>query len=370
MMPARQNDAASGTADDEEVATAVTRLLGRGVSELTEIAPGLGTRRFLRARLADGAPQSVIVRIEDPASPTTTVMGIAAEPPLEPLRSFLETAGLPVPRRYGTDPEHGIEILEDVGERSLETASHELSDEARRRLYHAACALIPRLQALRASASEVPAFGRHLDARLIATKARKLVEWTLPVVFGRAATPAERDVVESAFARIGAVCESAPGRLAHRDFKAANLHVRSDESLVMIDLQGAFLAPPEYDAVCLLRDSHVLLPEPEVEAHAAWLRAALPDAPSADEFARRFDLITLVRVAKDLSHYLDAAHTRGDRRYLQWTPTALANLRAAAARAGGRESAYLDLAELFETIAAHPSQAIRDASGSSDGERR
>ena len=44
----------------------------------------------------------------------------------------------------------------------------------------------------------------------------------------------------------------------------------------------------------------------------------------SDRYFDHFDLITLVRVAKDLSHYLDAAHTRGDRRYLQWTPTALA----------------------------------------------
>ena len=57
-----------------------------------------------------------------------------------------------------------------------------------------------------------------------------------------------REVVVTAFRRIAATCREAPLRLAHRDFQSANLHVRSAGAhagrLVMIDLQGALLAPP------------------------------------------------------------------------------------------------------------------------------
>jgi len=161
-------------------------------------------------------------------------------------------------------------------------------------------------------------------------------------------------VVFRAFARIAAECDGAPQRLAHRDFKAANLHLRSDgegtKELVMIDIQGAFLAPPEYDLVCLLRDSHVPLPEPAVQAHAEQTRIDLPDAPGTEEFERRFDWLTLVRVAKDVSHYLHAARERGDTRYLAWVPTALANLRSAARRAAERDPAFGELWRLIEAL--------------------
>ena len=53
---------------------------------------------------------------------------------------------------------------------------------------------------------------------------------------------------------------------------------------MLLDLQGAWLAPPEYDLVCLLRDSYVELPEPEIAQHLAAIRPALPDAPAPEEF--------------------------------------------------------------------------------------
>ena len=74
------------------------------------------------------------------------------------------------------------------------------------------------------------------------------------------------------------------------------------------------------------------LPEAEVADHLAGVRPRLPDAPAPDDFARRFDLLTLVRVAKDISHYVDAAVRRGDRRYLPLLPTGVGNLSAAAER--------------------------------------
>jgi aminoglycoside/choline kinase family phosphotransferase len=354
MMPERDGDASFTLPGENQVAGTVSRLLGRRVSDVSEIVPGLGARRFLRIRLEGSGVRSVIARLEDPSASTHGPMGIASEPPLEPLRGFLEGAGLPVPARLAADESLGLELLEDVGDRSLERAAREVTADERQRLYRAACALIPRLQTLRAQAGEIPAFGRRLDAALIATKATKFAEWTLPVAFGRPATRAELGVVTDAFSRIASLCDRAPRRLAHRDFKAANLHLGSDGRLVMIDLQGAFLAPPEYDAVCLLRDSHVRLPEQEVAAHLEWLRPQLPDAPGETEFLSRFDLITLVRVAKDLSHYLDAARTRDDRRYLEWVPNAVSTLQSAVRRASGRDAAFADLAELIGRIPANP----------------
>jgi aminoglycoside/choline kinase family phosphotransferase len=114
----------------------------------------------------------------------------------------------------------------------------------------------------------------------------------------------------------------------------------------MIDLQGAFLAPPEYDLVCLLRDSYVELPAAEVDEQLARVRPALPDAPDAGSFARRFDLLTLTRKGKDHARFVSSARSRGRSDLLRHLPTTVCALRGAAQRAAAREPAFAALAEL------------------------
>jgi len=356
----------SGRSDDElrtQIDGIVRAAMGSVPVRLDELSAGLGTRRFFRAELDAGAPTSLIVRVE-PAEPAALPAGIAPEPSMEPIRDFLERSGLPVPARLADDTEAGITLLEDLGDESLEAAAAHVQPAQRRALYEQACNLIPRLQRLAPPEPALPAFERRLDAALIASKAVKWIEWAVPALLHRQATPAERQTVMSAFAFIAEIAETAPARLAHRDFKAANLHrrpgARGRPELVMIDVQGAFLAPPEYDLVCLLRDSHMPLPESEVAAHCERVRIELPDSPSPDDFARRFDLLTLARVSKDLSHYLEAARNRDDTRYLAFVPAGLANLRAAAPRAAERDAILIALADHFTSI---PADAMTDALG-------
>ena len=97
---------------------------------------------------------------------------------------------------------------------------------------------------------------------------------------------------------------------------------------MLLDLQGAWLAPPEYDLVCLLRDSYVELPEREIAAHLERVRPELPDAPAPEAFAERFDLLTLARKGKDHALFHFVARTRGDARYLRFVPTTVRQLRA------------------------------------------
>lgn len=337
-----------------DVIRLVARCLGRSVSGIEELEPGLGRRRFLRLHLTGDGPASVIARLEPSAESADRATAVPPEPALEPLLRFLAASDLPVPAYCGGDPEAGISLLEDLGPCSLEWAATRAPPARRRDLYRRACALVPRLQALRAEPGAIPAFGRRLDSALIESKARKFVEWTLPWGLSRPASPSERRTVQRAFAWIARECAAAPLRLAHRDLKAANLHLRTrpdgGEELVMIDLQGAFLAAPEYDLVCLLRDSHVRLPEAEVKTHLRRIRPQLPDAPEPETFARRFSLLTLIRVGKDVSHYLHAAHERGDPRYLPFVPTALHNLRAAARRASSWDPRLRELAELIHSL--------------------
>ena len=326
--------------------------LGAEVERLEEIPGQLGLRRFVRVHLAGGEPRTAIARVEAPEDPAGRPADAPPEPPLEPVRALLEACGLPVPKRLGSDTAAGIELLEDLGDQSLTRAAAAADTELRRALYAEACDLVPRLQRV-SDPGGVAAFRRHLDPALFAYKADLFARWSL-AERDRETGAAEREVVRTAFAEIAAGARAAPQRLAHRDFQSSNLMVRpgraAGERLAMIDLQGALLAPPEYDLVCLLRDSYVELGDAEVSGAIERIRPALPDAPDPDEFAQRFDLLTLTRKGKDHARFLYAAHERGNTRYLRTLPATVRALRAAARRAAERESRWAALAELIEEL--------------------
>jgi aminoglycoside/choline kinase family phosphotransferase len=336
------------------VREAVRRACGREPRGLRWLTEGLGTRRFARVLLDGPEPHSLVARLEAEEDPAGRPAGVPPEPPLEPLRSRLEAHGLPVPRRFGGEP--GLELLEDLGDVTLESALRSASAERRLELYREVLGQLPVLQSI--ADPDLPALDRRLDAELFAYKGRLFAEWSLPLALGRPARPAEAKVVTEAFAWIADALEAAPRRLAHRDLQSRNLllHARSGEPprLFWIDLQGAFLAPPEYDAVCLLRDSYVELAPAELEALCAFLRPRLPDAPDPDTFARRFDLLTLTRKGKDHARFLYAARTRGERAYLAFLPATARGLKRAARAAAARDRALARLAELVQSLPESP----------------
>lgn len=345
---------------EDAVEAAIGRIAARSLGadgvRIEWLAGELGLRRFARVHLTGGSRSSAVARVEAPEDPGGRPTGVAPEPPLEPIRALYEEAGLPVPARFGADPDTGVELLEDVGDSALRDVVSAADDAEIRSLYEEACDLVPRIQALPA-ADDVEAFRRRLDAPLFAYKADLFAEHAL-AARGRPGTPAEREAVRAAFAAIAGEAAQAPARLAHRDLQSANLHVLpgrpAGERLAIIDLQGALLAPPEYDLVCLLRDSYVALPEPEVEHQLARIRPRLPDAPDAESFARRFDLLTLTRKGKDLARFLYVARERQDTRYLAYVPATLRSLRGAAARSVARDPEFAALAELIAEIPERP----------------
>jgi len=347
--------------DSGRLTRLVFERLGRRVVSIAEIEAGMGARRFLRLTLADGEPTSLIARCEPDAKETAAALTAAQaatssptrhdlppapawlpEPGLEPLRGFLEQGGLRVPRSFGHFPELGLELLEDVGSRSLLRAEPAL----RELLYREACALVPRLQSLSAPASQIPAFGRVYDRALVDSKRWKWVHWAIPALLHREATAGETRELGALFAAIADLLENAPRRLAHRDYKAENLHllpapagpprVTALPELVLIDVQGAFLAPPEYDLTCLLYDLQTDLDEGLVQRLFAEVLPALPDRPSLELAQLRFDAIAVSRLCKDVSHVIHAGLARRDLRRWHEIPRGLELLGRAAGRLEGR----------------------------------
>ncbi len=324
----------------------------------TEIAGGLGLRRFYRIQFQsdeDDAPASLIARVDAPEDPKNRPAGIAPEPPMEPLLEFLCANKLPVPQSYGGDPAQGILLLEDLGSLSLGKAAAGKLLGQRMNLYREALAIIPKLQALKTTDAQnpLPCFQRRLDAALFRYKAQLFNEHALPVALGRLPTAAEKEVVQEAFAYIAERSGAAPQRLAHRDFQSANLYLRHDRlpaDIQMIDFQGAFMAPPEYDLVCVLRDSYVVLSEAERSDLLHEIRPQLPDAPDEISFLERFALLTLSRKGKDLARFLYAAKERGDLRFQAHIPTTVRYLKQAVVHTAGMAPCLARLAELIQNF--------------------
>jgi aminoglycoside/choline kinase family phosphotransferase len=387
----------SSRESDAIIADLVAAQFGVAVSRIERLQGALGFRNFSRVWLEtsktkrESIPETLVARIEAAEDPGRRPAGIPPEPPLEPIRGLLEAEGLPVPRRYAADPARGVELLEDLGEVSLADLARSASEPELESLYAEACELPPRLQRIEPR-DRVANFQRRLDAAHFHYKAERFARWSLGG--DRGASPAEAKVVRDAFDRIGRVIDEAPQRLAHRDLQSTNLHVvdpslhvtdpsdrvvdpsanaadasaraadssahAADSSrdtargrrarLVMIDLQGALMAPPEYDLVCLLRDSYVELDDAAVDAHLARARSALPDCPDEEPFRLRFDLLTLTRKAKDHALFRAVAAERGDDRYLRYLPTTRRYLQKASSRVSSEFKEYSDLNDLIQAI--------------------
>ena len=97
--------------------------LSRTPCSIENIPAGLGTRRFYRIEFETGAPSRLIARLEANPADAQIVRHYEPEPPqwlqepaLEPVRTFLEEAGLPVPKSAFHDAVAGLDLIEDLGD--------------------------------------------------------------------------------------------------------------------------------------------------------------------------------------------------------------------------------------------------------------
>jgi len=289
-------------------------------ARLTEIAGDASTRSFYRAHLPDGTTRVVM----DYGRPFT------GEPDDVRLTRVFTEARLPVAAVHDLDGAAGCLLLEDLGERTLEST---LIDETGRRNAAARPLLEQAVRLARSIAVHgTAALRKHdqgrgpaLDAERFTFEMEFFLEHYVRGLLRRRDpfTGLRRQLV-------GLAVEAArtPRRvLCHRDFHSRNLIVRPDGSLAMVDIQDARWGPLTYDLASLLRDAYMRIDDATVGPLVGLYRRLIPDTPRPEAFRRRFHLVSAQRMIKALGTFGYQAKVRGERRYLESVPRTLARLR-------------------------------------------
>ncbi len=325
---------------DEVLIPLACRLLGGrpdGASVET-MAGDASTRRYHRVRVPGGAPTSVVV-MELPDEPLKSEEATApgARPPELPflnVQRYLAAGGFPVPRVYEADMQRGLVVLEDLGDRTFESAVRDAAAGERQRFYRAAISQIVALQELgdRGADPTCIAFSRRFDEPLLRWELEHFKEWYLEAERGVKLDEADSRALGAAFDWLARELAAAPATLVHRDFQSRNLMVVGEggPDLKVIDFQDALLGSRAYDLVALLRDSYVVLSAAEVErlvgAFADETRLADPAG-----FRRLFLLQTLQRKLKDVGRFVFIDRVRKNPSFLRWIPATVGYLREAVA---------------------------------------
>jgi aminoglycoside/choline kinase family phosphotransferase len=308
------------------------------------------TRRYHRVRVTGGNPASVVI-MELPDEPMksdeATAPGLGPpELPFLNVQRYLAAGGYPVPRVYRADMQRGLVALEDLGDRTFESAVRDAPEAERQRFYRTALAQIVALQRLgdRAADPTCIAFGRRFDERLLRWELDHFKEWYLEAERGAKLTSEEAKSLAAAFDWLARELAAAPQTLVHRDFQSRNLMVVGDAGpeLKVIDFQDALMGTRAYDLVALLRDSYVVLSPAEVD-HLVGEFIALAGVADPVAFRRLFLLQTLQRKLKDVGRFVFIDRVRKNPSFLRWIPATVGYLRSAMSAAPAELRALRDI---------------------------
>lgn len=235
--------------------------------------------------------------------------------PFVRVAALLRDAGVHVPAVLAQDLESGFLLLSDLGRQTFLEAMNEADAE---RLFVAAIDALILWQ--RASRPQVlPDY----DEALLRRELNLFPDWYLARHLGVTLQQAERDALETVFARLVAEALAQPRVYVHRDYMPRNLML-SQPNPGVLDFQDAVYGPIAYDPISLFKDAFHSWPAQRVEwglrcYHQRAGAAGLP-LPSWPQFRRDCDWIGLQRHLKILGIFARLTHRDGKPRYVADTP--------------------------------------------------
>lgn len=237
------------------------------------------------------------------------------------LGRIFRAAGLRVAALLEAAPEAGCLVLEDLGERTLESLVHGLVGRPGaaveiESIYERAVdlAVAIAVRGTPALATSERAAGPALDAERFRFEMDFFLEHYARGIAGLARLPSG---LEDALHRLADRASSGPRVLCHRDLHCRNVMVLADGTLATVDIQDARWGPLGYDLASLLRDAYVDLGEDLVDRMIQRFRAGLPDSLGSAWLRARFDVLSIQRMLKMLGTFGYQIHALGRRRYAE-----------------------------------------------------
>jgi aminoglycoside/choline kinase family phosphotransferase len=299
-----------------------TSTLGTGAYSIAPASADASFRRYFR------------ITPHAPWRGHATLIAMDAPPPMENCRPFvhvaalLADAGVHAPAVLAADPDRGLLLLTDLGNRTYLAA---LDAESAPQLYSDAIDALIRWQSATRDGTLPP-----YDETLLARELSLFPDWYVAKHLGRPLSPAQAQTVAHAF-RLILDNNLAQSRVyVHRDYHSRNLMV-SDPNPGVLDFQDAVVGPITYDLVSLLRDAYIDWDEERQIDWAVryWERArarGLPVAADFSSFWRDFEWMGVQRQLKVLGIFARLYHRDGKGAYLDEMPRVMRYLRRACER--------------------------------------
>ena len=281
------SEAQSTPAPDKRPA-AIAAFLARAGWAGVARRPLAGDASFRKySRLIDGARHAVLM---DAPPPMENVGGFVA------LARHLRALGYSAPEVLAQDAEHGLLLLEDLGDDTYTRRLAAGDDEAA--LYVRAIDLLIDLHRNpQAVCIAVPPYD---DARLLA-EAALFTDWYLPAITGRPTAADSRARYLALWQEAFAHARAVPSTLVLRDYHVDNLMWLPARSGIaacgLLDFQDAVIGPVAYDLVSLIEDARRdTAPELQCAMIARYL-AAFP-ALDRERFRAAYCVLGAQRNAK------------------------------------------------------------------------
>jgi hypothetical protein len=247
------------------------------------------------------------------------------------VQRYLALKGLPVPDIICDDAAHGLLVLEDLGDVTLEAALPAVGDQQLDRWYRQALDLLVLLQQpdTPASRASCVAFRLAFDVEKLMGELDFFLTHMLRGLCGQTLPVSHVVALRRHFWQICTLLAREPRVLAHRDYHSRNLMVQN-ERLRLIDFQDARLGPCQYDLASLLNDSYVRLPAALRQDlltyylnHKGGMDGTTIDRPA---FMHVFDYMSVQRNLKALGTFAFQLTVKGNPRYRSAIPITLGHL--------------------------------------------
>jgi aminoglycoside/choline kinase family phosphotransferase len=234
--------------------------------------------------------------------------------------------GIPVPRIYRTDLDHGWFIMEDMGKTSLQETC--LNQGDKKHLYERVLGILLRLQIHGAEGFD-PAWTCQTEKydRLVMRRYESDY-FRDSFLVNYLGLKKDWPELERPFGHLAEASARAESRFfLHRDFQSRNIMI-SGSRIGILDWQGGRIGPLAYDLASLLIDPYADLSAHDRDhIHSAYVRLLRKYLPGcAESFQRYFPYIAIQRNLQILGAFSFLSKVRGKTYFEAYIPRALDSL--------------------------------------------